>query len=82
MENAMTTLNIDLQLTPELESTLNKLATIPGLSLASIVEDALKHYVAWRSAQLADLEEAIAAADRGEFASDEEVNAVFSRYDS
>jgi len=75
-------LNIEVQLTPELERAVDKLATLSGQAIALITEDALKHYVAWRTPQLADLEEAIAAADRGEFASDDEVNAVFNRYDA
>ncbi|WP_295990134.1 hypothetical protein [Rugamonas sp.] len=76
------TVHIAVELTPELEHKLHELAALPGQSLALIAQDALKHYVAWRSPQLADLAEAIAAADRGEFASDEEVNAVLSRYDA
>jgi len=75
-------LNIEVLLTPELESAVDKLAASSGQSIALITEDALKHYVAWRAPQLADLEEAIAAADREEFASDDEVNAVFNRYDA
>ena len=34
----------------------------------------------WRSPRIEDLKEAVAAADRGDFASDAEAAAVFARY--
>jgi RHH-type transcriptional regulator, rel operon repressor / antitoxin RelB len=39
----------------------------------------LRNYLTWRAPQLLDLQEAIAAADRGEFASDEEVSGFFAK---
>jgi len=50
------------------------------LSVTSITEEALREYAGWRVPQIEDLREAVAAADRGEFATEDEVNAVFARH--
>ena len=42
--------------------------------------EALRGYLEERLPQIEDLKEAVLAADRGEFASDEEVGAVIARY--
>jgi predicted transcriptional regulator len=42
--------------------------------------NALSDYLDWRIPQIENLKLAIAAADRGEFASDEEVEATFKKY--
>jgi predicted transcriptional regulator len=59
-------------LTDELEQSLTDLTTTSGQSISLIVQDALAHYVDWRAEQLLDLQEAIAAADRGKFATEED----------
>ncbi len=51
-------------------------------STAAIAKTASRDYLAWRIPQILDLQDAIAAANRGEFASDEEVNAFFARYNA
>jgi predicted transcriptional regulator len=71
---------IEVQVTPELKQAVDEIAALSGQALPEIAQDALAHYVSWRSAQLTDLQEAIAAADRGEFASEDEVQALFARY--
>ena len=42
--------------------------------------EASVEYLEWRIPQMRSLDEAVAAVDRGEFASDAEVLAVFGRY--
>jgi predicted transcriptional regulator len=74
------TVSIDVQISTELQRSIDALSVQSGQSLALIAEDALRHYLAWRAPQQADLLEAISAADRGEFASEAEVNALFTRY--
>jgi len=74
------TLKVALQLTGELERAITELASASGMSVADIAEDALKHYVDWRAEQLHDLQAATAAADQGDFASGDEVKALFTRY--
>jgi predicted transcriptional regulator len=46
-----------------------------------LVEQALQNFVKLRAWQIAKIEAGIAAADRGEFASDEEMERIFSKYD-
>ena len=55
-------------------------AALTGRSTSHVAMEALREYLDWRTPQLEDLRKAIAAADAGEFASDEEVAAVFDRY--
>ena len=45
-------------------------------------ENALREDIEWRESQLCDLKKAISAADRGEFASAEEVENFFARYEA
>lgn len=74
------TSTIAVEISSELSEAIAELSTLSGQSLAVIAEDALSQYVDWRTAQVRDLQEAIAAADRGEFAEDDEVDAFFARY--
>ena len=76
----MNSASIDACLPEDLKNAVAQLSEISGQSVSSIVEDALRVFLAWRVPQVLDLEDAIAAADRGEFASDDEVNAFFGRY--
>ena len=48
--------------------------------LTCVSLEALAEYLDWRLPQMQDLEQAIEAADRGEFASPAKVAAVFARY--
>lgn len=57
-----------------------QLSRISGQSVNAIAEEALRAYVGWRVPQLLDLEQAIRAADQGDFASDDEVSQLFRRY--
>jgi predicted transcriptional regulator len=64
----------------ELLNKLDAYAEMVGQPRASIAAQALEDYLDWRIPQIADLKEAIASMDRGEFASDDEVEAVFKKY--
>lgn len=74
------TLKITIQLSDDLNESVADLSATSGQSLETITQDALKHYINWRAEQLSDLQEALAAADRGEFASADEVHALFARH--
>jgi predicted transcriptional regulator len=76
----MKTVTIDACLPEDLKNAVAQLSELSGQSVSSITEDALRPCLAWRAPQVLDLKDAIAAADRGEFASDDEVNAFFARY--
>ncbi|MYN42622.1 CopG family transcriptional regulator [Duganella sp. FT109W] len=73
-------LSIEIPVTPELKEAVEQISALSGQPPTEIAQQALRHYVGWRGAQLADLQKGIAAADQGEFASEDEVNAVFTRY--
>lgn len=75
----MKTATIDAYLPEDLKNAVTQLSEISGQSVSSITEDALRAYLPWRMPQIRDLKDAIAAADRGEFATDDEVNAFFAR---
>jgi predicted transcriptional regulator len=64
----------------DLITAVTKLSAMSGQSISSIAEEALREYVGWRVPQILDLKEAIAAAESGEFATDEEANTFFRQY--
>ena len=70
----------DASLPEDLKKAVAQLSEMSGQSVASITEDALREYLSWRVPQILDLKEAIAAADREDFATDDEVNAFFARH--
>lgn len=78
MSNAKEQFNV--RVSPELKARLDSYAEMVGQSKATIAANAISDYLDWRIPQIEDLKKAIAAADRGEFASDEEVEAVFRKY--
>ena len=73
---------VSMRLPGELKARIESYAQLTGRSTSHVAMEALAEYLDWRLPQVADLKEAIAAADRGEFASDDEVQAVFQRYRS
>ena len=74
----------DSQMSIRLPDTLKEAtasyAALTGRSTSHVAMEALREYLDWRTPQIEDLHKAIAAADAGEFATDEEVSAVFDRY--
>ncbi len=71
---------IDLPLPQPVMQALEQLASQSGRSPERLAVEVLEDFVGWRSAQLQDLQEAIAAADRGEFATEDEVQQLFQRH--
>ena len=71
---------VSMRLPGELKARIESYAQLTGRSKSHVAMEALAEYLDWRLPQMADLKEAIAEADRGEFASDDEVQAVFQRY--
>ena len=76
----MKTVTIGAQIPEELMDRIARLSEISGQSEAAITEEALRQYVNWRALQQEDLKAAVAAADKGDFASEEEVTAFFARH--
>ena len=73
---------VSMRLPGELKARIESYAQLTGRSKSHVAMEALAEYLDWRLPQVADLKQAIAAADSGEFASDGEVQAVFQRYGS
>lgn len=71
---------VSVRLPLGLKDQMETYAQLTGRTKSYVAMEALTEYLAWRIPQIEDLKEAIAAADRGEFASDAEVAAEFSRY--
>jgi predicted transcriptional regulator len=71
---------VSMRLPGELKARITTYAVLTGRSKSHVAMEALSDYLDWRLPQVVDLQEAIAAADRGEFAGDDEVQAVFGRY--
>lgn len=76
----MKTAAIGARVSHELKEAVVQLSALSGQSVSTITQEALAEYIAWRVPQMHDLKDAIAAADRGEFAADDEVNSFFAKY--
>jgi predicted transcriptional regulator len=70
---------MSIRLPDALKEEMATYAALTGRSTHHVAMEALREYLDWRTPQIADLRKAIAAADDGDFASDEEVAAVFDR---
>lgn len=71
---------VSVRLPSDLKDQMETYAQLTGRTKSYVAMEALSEYLAWRIPQIEDLKQAIDAADRGEFASDAEVAAVFTRY--
>ncbi len=70
---------VSVRLPIELKDKMETYAQLTGRTKSYVAMEALTEYLAWRIPQVADLKEAVAAAERGEFATDDEVNATFAK---
>ena len=71
---------VSVRLPADLKDRMETRAQLTRRSKSCVAMEALSKYLAWRIPQIDDLKQAIAAADQGDFASEAEVAAVFSRY--
>lgn len=69
-----------VRLPADLVGQLDKLIQATGRNKSAITVAALRHYLETESWQIKDIEEGIAEADRGEFASASEVKSFFEKY--
>lgn len=72
---------VTFRIEPSTLDAIDELASSSCQSRDELVEQALRNYVQLRAWQIAKIEAGIAAADRGEFASGEEMERIFSKYD-
>ncbi len=71
---------VSVRLPNELKDRMETYAQLTGRTKSHVAMEALAAYLDDRIPQIEDLKEAVQAADRGEFASDAEVAAVFARH--
>ena len=76
----MTARTINVRLPEALYKQIEELATATARTKSFLAVDALTQYVQSESWQIHDIHEGIKEADAGEFATDEQVKAVFDKY--
>lgn len=72
----------NIRLPVELKTRLERYAQLVARPQATVTSEALADYLDWRIPQIQALQQAVAAADRGEFASADEVEQFFKRWAS
>ena len=70
----------NIEMDQQLTSRLARLATRRDVSSAEIAQIAITEFVDREEAHIEEIEAAILEADRGDFASDDEVAAVFGKH--
>lgn len=77
-------MTIELEISPELQARIDAIAARSSLSAAEVIADALEngHSLEWQERFLDKVAEGIAAADRGQFASPDDINRVLNKYRS
>jgi predicted transcriptional regulator len=71
---------VSVRLPNDLKDRMETYAQLTGRTKSHVAMEALAAYLDDRIPQIADLKQAVQAADRGEFASDEAVAAVFAKH--
>ena len=72
--------NVAINLEPELKHRLEKLSDIIRLPESTIIVEAIRDFVELNEWQIQEIKDAIDEADRGEFATNEEVGEVFRKW--
>ena len=76
----MTAKTINVRLPEALYSQIEELAKATARTKSFLTIDALTQYVERESWQIRDIHEGLKEADAGEFATDDQVKAVFAKY--
>lgn len=76
------TAQFNVRLPTELKTRLENYAQLVDRPQASVASDALADYLDWRVPQIEALKQAVASADRGEFASPDDVEQFFKAYET
>ena len=76
----MTAKTINVRLPEALYKQIEALAKATARTKSYLTIDALTHYVQRESWQIHDIHEGVQEADAGEFATDDQVKAVFAKY--
>ena len=76
MESAVLTLRVN----NETKDKLDKLASATHRSKSFLAAEAINRYLEIEACQIAEIEQAMIEADKGDFASDEQVTALAAKY--
>lgn len=76
----METAILSLRVPQEVKEQLNKLAKATHRSQSFLGGDAIRRYVEIESWQIAEIQQAVTEADRDDFATDDEFNAVVKKH--
>ena len=71
---------MSVRLPDELTSQLDTLAAATGRTKSFLAGEAIRDYIDREAWQIAEIEQAIREADAGDFASDDEVNAISAKW--
>ncbi|MGE0406984.1 MAG: CopG family ribbon-helix-helix protein [Candidatus Korobacteraceae bacterium] len=71
---------VTLRLEPELRKRLDELAKTQRRSRSFVAVEAIREYLAVNEWQVEEIEKSLEESDRGEFASDEQVQRVLSKW--
>jgi RHH-type rel operon transcriptional repressor/antitoxin RelB len=80
MPAALKDSQVSVRLPNELKEKMEAYADLTGRTKSFVTMEALSNYLDWRLPQIEDLKAAVIAADRGDFASDDDVSAVLAKY--
>ena len=80
MPPALKDSQVSVRLPNELKDRMESYAQLTGRTKSHVAMEALAAYLDDRIPQIEDLKQAVLAADRGEFASDDEVASVFTKH--
>ncbi len=69
-----------LRLEPELRKRIDRLAKAQRRSRSFVAAEAIREYVAMNEWQIEEIKKGLAKADRGEFAGEEQVRRVISKW--
>ncbi|MGL6111810.1 MAG: hypothetical protein ACRC2B_17100, partial [Rubrivivax sp.] len=69
---------VSVRLPNELKDKMETYAQLTGRTKSYVAMEALSDYLDWRIPQIEDLKAAVAAADAGDFATDDEVRQAFA----
>ena len=71
---------INIRVSADLKARLDTYSELAGQSKATIAAQALSDYLDWRIPQIEDLKIGLAAAERADFATEDEVQALFTKF--
>lgn len=80
MTTASAEKTLNIRLPSEIHEQIERLTKATGRSKSFLAMEALQTYLAAQAWQIADIQESIAEAENGEFASDQEVTDIFAKH--